>query len=160
MAAFDPVTAFVAFVSFIAGYVSCRLLKKEDSPQQFGHHHSGHSKPYMRLRDNESADGAGAQTGDIVAKRKSKFDSLFNEYSSGKRETSQYGSQAAPDEQESRVVRSRESRSSAPAHRKNPHYIEIAPDVHDSPQTASTTQVKPKNKEQKEEWTPMGFFED
>lgn len=160
MAAFDPVTAFVAFVSFIAGYVSGRLLKKDDSSPQFGHAHGGHSKPYVRLRDKESPGEAGTQTNDAIAERKSKFDSLFNEYSSEKRETSQYGSQTAPEEQESRRVRSREYRSSAPAHRKNPHYIEIAPDAHDSPPSASTMQVKPKNKEQKEEWTPMGFFED
>ena len=175
MVTFDVVMAFVALVSFVAGFYCSHQIKsqKQGYNKSFSGTRKKNRKDYVRIEDRENYEYEQTTTKRTNTKN-SKFDVLLNYFSEKKSKKHARMPAQQPYMAASAAVASQDpyafKRTAAPL------YPKTEPDKRDFlPETPAAVSAQPvaapvmpaqksdevrKKEKSGDEWVPMGFFED
>ncbi len=166
MAAFDIVMAFVALVSFVAGFYCSHQIKsqKRGYSKSFSGTRKKNRKDYVRIEDKENYEyEPKTERKTTTSGKNSKFDVLLN-YFSEKKSNKQAWTPSPP--QDSDVFKTTAAplyTEAEPVQRASLPEGPVVPVMSTTPAPVMPVQkideVRKKEKSG-DEWVPMGFFED
>ncbi len=165
MAAFDIVMAFVALVSFVAGFYCSHQIKsqKRGYSKSFSGTRKKNRKDYVRIEDKENYEyEPKTEKRTNTSGKNSKFDVLLNYFSEKKSEK-----QAWAPPQDNNVFKTTTAAplytEAEPVQRASLPESPVVPNMNTTPAPAMPVQKSEevrKKENSGDEWVPMGFFED
>ena len=165
MVAFDLVMAFVAFVSFVAGFYCSHQIKsqKRSYNKSFSGIRKKNRKDYVRIEDKENYEyEPKTERRTHTSGKNSKFDVLLNYFSEKTTKKPEW----TPPPQGSNIFKTTAAplyTEAEPVQRSSLPESPAVPNMNTAPAPAMPVQKSEeirKKEKSGDEWVPMGFFED